>query len=64
MRLLLSHREWSREELQDASADLELMLDGALEQINEACFDRFDSPLTEGDDPVKVNSEILEKVSA
>lgn len=61
-RLLLSRPEWSREELLDVAADLDLMLDGALEQINEAAFDAYDSPLTEGEDPITVNTEILEKL--
>jgi hypothetical protein len=40
------------------------MLDGALEQINEAAFDAFDAPLCEGDDPVDVNSELLDRLEA
>jgi uncharacterized tellurite resistance protein B-like protein len=63
-RMLLSRPEWSREELLDVAADLDLMLDGALEHINEAAFDTHDMPLFEGDDPVTVNAEILEKVEA
>lgn len=63
-RMLLSRPEWSREELMDVAADLDLMLDGALERINEAAFDAHDMPLIEGDDPVNVNAEILEKVEA
>lgn len=63
-RLLLSRRQWSRGELVDAAADMELMLDGALERINEAAFDKFDMPLTDGDDPVEINRDILEKVTA
>ena len=46
------------------AADLDLMLDGALEHINEAAFDTHDMALFEGDDPVTVNAEILEKVEA
>lgn len=61
-RLLLSRPEWSREELLDAAADLDLMLDGALEHINEAAFDRHDMALAEGDDPVTINPEILEAI--
>lgn len=61
-RMMLSRPEWSREELLDVAADLELMLDGALERINEAAFDTHDIPLFEGEDPVTVNTEILEKV--
>lgn len=64
LRLMLSRPSWSRSELEDAAADLELMLDGALEQINEAAFDAFDTQLCEGDDPVEVNSELLEKLEA
>ncbi len=63
-RMLLSRPEWSREELLDVAADLDLMLDGALEHINEAAFDTHDMALFEGDDPVTVNAEILEKVEA
>jgi len=63
-RMMLSRPEWSREELLDVAADLDLMLDGALERINEAAFDAHDIPLCEGDEPVVVNAEILEKVEA
>lgn len=63
-RLLLSRPQWSRQELMDAAADLDLMLDGALEQINEASFDTFDIALTEGEDPIEVNAEILKKIEA
>lgn len=63
-RMMLSRPEWSREELLDVAADLDLMLDGALEHINEAAFDAHDMALFEGDDPVTVNAEILEKVEA
>lgn len=63
-RMMLSRPEWSREELLDVAADLDLMLDGALEHINEAAFDTHDMPLFEGEDPVTVNAEILEKVEA
>lgn len=63
-RLLLSRVDWSREDLSDAAADLDLMLDGSLEQINEAAFDAFDMPFFEGDDPITVNTDILERIEA
>ena len=63
-RMLLSRPEWSREELMDVAADMDLMLDGALEHINEAAFDTHDVPFFEGEDPITVNPEILEKVEA
>lgn len=61
-RMLLSRPQWSREELLDLTADLDLMLDGALERINEASFDKHDLPFTEGHNPIEINTEILEKI--
>ena len=63
-RLLLTRKSWTRTELLDAAADLELMLDGALEQLNEAAFEKFDAAFTEGDDPVDINHEVLEQIAA
>ncbi|MBE0548495.1 MAG: TerB N-terminal domain-containing protein [Rubrivivax sp.] len=63
-RMLLSRPSWTRAELDDVSSDLELMLDGALERVNEASFDAYGVPLIEGDDPVEVNTEVLEKIEA
>jgi uncharacterized tellurite resistance protein B-like protein len=64
LRMLVSRPIWTRQELVDVAADMELMLDGALEQINEAALDNFDAPLVDGDDPVEINQEILEKLPA
>jgi tellurite resistance protein len=64
LRLLLSRPEWTRADLEDAAADLDLMLDGALEQINEAAFDTLDESLFQGEDPISVNTELLEKIEA
>ena len=63
-RLLLSRPEWTKDELSDAVADLDLMIDGAMEALNEAAFDRHDVPFTEGEDVVTVNPELLEKLEA
>ena len=63
-RMMLSRPKWSRDELLDVAADMDLMLDGALEHINEAAFDTHDIPFFEGEDPITVNPEILEKVEA
>lgn len=60
VRLLITRSSWLREELADAASDMELMLDGALEHINEAALDALEAPLTEGDDPIEINKEILE----
>lgn len=62
-RMLVSRPAWSRAELLDVASDLDLMLDGALEHINEASFEAFDIPFTEGDDPIEVSAEALEKIN-
>ena len=61
-KILLSRSEWSRAALLELAGGLDLMLDGALEHINEAAFDNYDIPFTEGDDLIEVNAEILEKI--
>jgi uncharacterized tellurite resistance protein B-like protein len=63
VRMMLSRPEWSREDLMDIVGDLDLMLDGALEHINEVAYDLHGIPMFEGDDPLAVNPAILEKVA-
>ncbi len=62
-RRLLARPEWTRAELLAAVADLNLMLDGALEHLNDAAFDAFDCPFAEGDDPITLSPEILESLT-
>lgn len=62
--LLLTRPQWQREELLAVAATHDLMLDGALERINEVAFDVYDMPFTEGEDPVEVNPEIRERLVA
>lgn len=64
LRLLLTRTSWQRQDLVDAAADMELMLDGALERINEAAFEQFDEALIEGDDPVEISRDVSEKLAA
>lgn len=49
--------EWSRAALETVAKRHGLMLDGALEALNEAAFDSVNSPVTEGEDPVTVVSD-------
>lgn len=62
-RMLLSRISWSRHELGAIAQDLEVMLDGALEKLNEAAFDTYDFPFTDGDDPIEISPEIIEKLA-
>ncbi|SAL41196.1 hypothetical protein AWB64_04382 [Caballeronia sordidicola] len=64
LRLLLTRASWTRDELQEAASALDLMLDGAVEQLNEASLDHWDEPLTDGDDPVEINQELAQRLAA
>ncbi|GFZ71441.1 hypothetical protein PSE10C_21830 [Pseudomonas amygdali pv. eriobotryae] len=63
LRLLVSRNQWSRRELEIATAEMALMLDGALEQINDMAFELFDMPVSEGDDPIEINPDILSELA-
>jgi hypothetical protein len=64
LRLLLTRHSWSRAELNDIAADMEMMLDGALERVNEAALERFDARIAEGDDPIEIAQDLMESVDA
>jgi hypothetical protein len=38
------------------------MLGGAMENINEAVYEEFDQPFTEGEDPVEINQKIVAEI--
>ncbi|MNN83618.1 hypothetical protein D3C81_2006820 [compost metagenome] len=62
LKLLISRPEWNREDLEAVAGDMDIMLDGALELINEMAFEHFDMPVTEGEDPFEINPDIMEKL--
>jgi len=62
LELLLQKPVWSRAELVRAAMQMQIMLDGALERINEAALDFSGEPLIEGDDPIYVQQIALETV--
>jgi uncharacterized tellurite resistance protein B-like protein len=64
LRALTQKVEWQRGELEAIALPLNLMLDGALEVINEAAFDQCDEALIEGDDPFEVNPDVLQELLA
>ncbi|KQR73715.1 Tellurite resistance protein TerB [Burkholderia sp. Leaf177] len=64
LRLLVTRDSWTRAELEEAASKLDLMLDGAIEQVNEAALDNWDEPLTDGDDPVEINQELAQRLAA
>ncbi|ENA1753308.1 TerB N-terminal domain-containing protein [Yersinia ruckeri] len=64
LRFLLSRLLWSRNELLDVAADMGLPLDDALHLLNERMQSQFNLPLTQGDNQVKINPEILRSLAA
>jgi tellurite resistance protein len=62
-RILTSRATWDRAELVDVALDLAMMLDGALERLNEASLDQYDMMFIEGDDPIEINPELVEKLT-
>jgi TerB-C domain len=60
----LTRPSWSRAELNDIAADMEMMLDGALERVNEAALDRLDARIADGDDPIEIAQDLLESTIA
>jgi uncharacterized tellurite resistance protein B-like protein len=61
-RLLATRSQWARAELEELAIDRGLMLDGALAHINEAAFDTYDQPFSEGDEPVELNPDVVKEI--
>ncbi len=58
---LITKEEWVKDELQDMATKLSLMLDGFLEELNDASFEKYDEYLIELEaNNVYVNLELLE----
>lgn len=62
--VLTQQKVWQRNELAEIAARLDLMLDGALEEINEVAFDRCNEAVIEGDDRLEVNIDVLRELLA
>lgn len=59
---LAERSTWSRSEVETLASDLQLMVDGAIETINDAAFDRCDAPFTEGEDPIEIDLEVAKEM--
>ncbi len=59
---LVEKDTWERAALDELASSLEVMLDGALEMINEASFDTVGEALWEGDDPVYIHASIAKEM--
>lgn len=59
-RAMLEKREHRRDELINLANSFGLMLDGALERINEAAYDTWNAPFAEGEDPLELSPEAIQ----
>ena len=59
--MLLERPEWTRAEFEELCSDKGLMPDGAIENINEAAFAKFDRAVIEGDDPLEIAFQVLQE---
>jgi tellurite resistance protein len=64
MQMLTSKSIWTREELEKLAADHNLMLDGTLDNINDASYDHFGGLFLEGGDPIEINTEYAKEIAA
>jgi len=61
-RELAKQETWSRLELESLASRLGLLVDGALEAVNDAAFEACDAPLTEGEDPIEIDTEVAKEM--
>ena len=59
----MARTHWSRSELEEIARDRELPLDGTMEHINDAAFEKFGKPFFEGDGDIELNPEVLKEIS-
>lgn len=59
---LCTQAQWSRNEVAKICGDLNLMIDGAIETINDWAFDLVDAPVIEDDGEIYIDEEIVEEI--
>ena len=59
---LTAKEQWARKEVIELCQTLGLMVDGAIETINDWSFDIVDAPVLDDDDDIYVDLEIVEEL--
>lgn len=59
---LVSRDEWSKDEMIILGEELNIMINGAIEVLNDWAFELVDSPIVEGSDPYYIDLEIVEEI--
>ncbi len=64
LRALTARASWSRNEFEALAEERALLPDGALDAINEAALEARGEPICEGDDPIDINTDVLQELLA
>ena len=59
---LCAKAQWGREEVAQMCSELKLMVDGAIETINDWSFDLVDAPVIDDDGDIYIDEEIVEEI--
>ena len=59
---LITKEKWDRKEIEKICQELGIMVDGAIEAINDWSFEKVDSPLIEDDEYIYIDKEIVEEL--
>jgi uncharacterized tellurite resistance protein B-like protein len=59
---LTGRASWSRAEVEEMAARHDLLVDGALEAVNNTAFECCDAPFCEGDDPIEIDVEVAKEM--
>jgi len=59
---LITKEKWNRKEIEKICQKLGIMVDGAIEVINDWSFEKVDSPLIEDDEYIYIDKEIVEEL--
>lgn len=61
-RILVGKSCWTREELEQLASKQNILLDGALDTINDAAYKAFNEPFFEGDEGIELNAKIAKEI--
>ncbi len=59
---LIAKESWPRKEVHELCSKLNIMVDGALETINDWAYDKVDAPVLDDDGDIYVDLEIVEEL--
>lgn len=62
LRRLCEREQWPRQDLEALAAELDVLIDGAIERLNDEAFESCEEPLAEGDDPLYIDKRVGEEL--